>query len=66
VEGLDSLIENKGKIILNSNELIRFLKAVPNGVLGIDREFDVVNKSLNLALISNEKVILSFLPKPTL
>jgi len=52
-------VTSKGKVILNSNELIRFLKAVPNGVLGIDREFDVVNKSLNLAIITNEKVILS-------
>ena len=52
-------VENKGKVLLNSNELIRFLKAVPNGVLGIDREFDVVSKSLNLAIVTNEKVILS-------
>jgi len=52
-------VTSKGKVILNSNELIRFLKALPNGVLGIDREFDVVNKSVNLAIVTNEKVILS-------
>ena len=52
-------IECKGKLILNSNELIRFLKSVPNGILGFDREFDVVSKSLNLAIITNEKIVIS-------
>jgi len=49
----------KGKIILNSRKLIKLLKALPNGILGYDKEFEVVNKSINLALVNNENIILS-------
>ena len=49
----------KGKMIINSKKLIKLLKALPHGILGYDKEFQVVNKSVNLAMVTNEKIILS-------
>jgi dipeptidase D len=52
-------ITTKGKIILNSKLLIKLLKALPHGILGYDKEYNVVNKSINLAIVNNKKIILS-------
>jgi dipeptidase D len=52
-------LTTKGKIILNSKLLIKLLKALPHGILGYDKEYNVVNKSINLAIVNDEKIILS-------
>jgi len=38
---------------------VEFLKSLPHGVFEYDMEFDVVSKSSNLAIVENEKIILS-------
>ncbi|GAX87239.1 dipeptidase D [Lebetimonas natsushimae] len=38
---------------------IRFLRNLPHGVLEYDFKFNVVSKSINLAIVENEKIILS-------
>ncbi|NPA55234.1 MAG: aminoacyl-histidine dipeptidase [Epsilonproteobacteria bacterium] len=53
-------LTQKGKIIQNSSTLIKLLKALHHGILGFDREFDVVSKSANLAIVNDEKIMLSF------
>ena len=53
-------ITTKGKIIINSNPLIRLLKTLHHGILGYDKEFDVVSESMNLAIVNDNKIILSF------
>ncbi|WP_035908202.1 M20/M25/M40 family metallo-hydrolase [Lebetimonas sp. JS032] len=40
-------------------DYIKFLKNLPHGVLEYDFEFNVVNKSINLATVENEKITLS-------
>jgi len=52
-------VTKKGKTIQNSKKLIKLLKAIHHGILGYDKEFEVVNKSLNLAIVNDEKIILS-------
>jgi dipeptidase D len=41
------------------NRYIKFLRNLPNGVLEYDFKFNVVSKSINLAIVENEKIILS-------
>ena len=53
-------IVSKGKIITNSSELIRFLKSIHHGILGYDKEFNVVSQSCNLAIVNDNKVVLSY------
>jgi dipeptidase D len=38
---------------------IKFLRNLPSGVLEYDFKFNVVSKSINLAIVENEKIILS-------
>ncbi|WP_457563498.1 M20/M25/M40 family metallo-hydrolase [Caminibacter pacificus] len=38
---------------------INFINSLPHGVLEYDFEFDVVSKSINLAIINNDEIILS-------
>lgn len=38
---------------------IKFLRNMPSGVLEYDFKFNVVSKSINLAIVENEKIILS-------
>jgi len=40
-------------------DYINFLRNLPHGVLEYDFEFNVVRKSINLAIVDNEKIILS-------
>jgi dipeptidase D len=40
-------------------EFVEFLKSLPHGVLEFDFEFDVVSKSVNFAIVENERVVLS-------
>ncbi|WP_035003182.1 M20/M25/M40 family metallo-hydrolase [Lebetimonas sp. JH292] len=40
-------------------EYVKFLRNLPHGVLEYDFEFNVVNKSINLAIVENEKIIMS-------
>jgi len=53
-------IVTKGKSIQNSNTIIKLLKALHHGILGYDKEFQVVNKSMNLAIVNDNKIVLSF------
>ncbi len=52
-------VTKKGKTIQNSKTFIKLLKAIHHGILGYDKEFEVVNKSLNLAIVNDEKIIIS-------
>jgi dipeptidase D len=53
-------VSEKGKEIkIISNDYLEFLKKLPHGVLEYDFEFHVVSKSVNLALVDNENIILS-------
>ena len=47
------------EIKIIKNDYLEFLKKLPHGVMEYDFEFQVVSKSVNLALIDNEKIILS-------
>ncbi len=49
----------KGEIIQNSKLLINLLQTLPHGVLNYNYEFCVPNKSVNLALVNDTKIILS-------
>ena len=53
-------ITTKGKIIQNSSAIIKLLKTLHHGILGYDKEFDVVSESMNLAIVNDNKIILSF------
>ena len=53
-------ITTKGKIIQNSSTLIKLLKTHHHGILGYDKEFGVVTQSMNLAVVNDNKIILSF------
>ena len=55
-------ISKKGKktrVLADSAKIIEFIKDFQTGVLGYDSEFNVVNKSVNLSIIDNNKIILS-------
>ncbi len=53
-------ISKKGKKLqIVSKDYLEFLKKLPHGVLEYDFEFQVVSKSVNLAVVKNEKIILS-------
>jgi dipeptidase D len=53
-------ISKKGKKLqIISKDYLEFLKKLPHGVLEYDFEFQVVSKSVNLAVVKNEKIILS-------
>jgi len=47
------------EIEIIKNDYLEFLKKLPHGVMEYDFQFQVVSKSVNLALIDNEKIILS-------
>ena len=53
-------ITTKGKVIQNSFTIIKLLKALHHGILGYDKEFDVVSESVNLALVNDTTIVLSF------
>jgi dipeptidase D len=52
-------ITTKGKMILSSKLLIKLLKSIHHGILGYDSNYQVVSKSLNLAIVNDTKVVLS-------
>jgi dipeptidase D len=47
------------KVTIIKNDYLEFIKKLPYGVMEYDFAFQVVSKSVNLALIDNEKIILS-------
>jgi dipeptidase D len=49
----------KEKVLKDSKKIIEFIKSFPTGVRGYDKEYDVVNRSVNLSIIENNKIILS-------
>ncbi len=51
--------ENAQEIEIISKEYLEFLKKLPHGVLEYDFEFQVVSKSVNLAIVDNENIVLS-------
>ena len=53
-------ITTKGKIIQNSSTIIKLLKTLHHGILGYDKEFEVISESMNLAIVNDNKIILSF------
>jgi len=53
-------ITSKGKIIQNSSILIKLLKTLHHGILGYDKDYNVVSQSMNLAIVNDNKIILSF------
>jgi len=53
-------ITSKGKIIQNSSTIIKLLKTLHHGILGYDKEYNVVSQSMNLAIVNDNKIILSF------
>ena len=53
-------ITTKGKVIQNSSTIIKLLKTLHHGILGYDKEYNVVSQSMNLAIINDNKIILSF------
>jgi len=53
-------ITTKGKIIQNSSTIIKLLKTLHHGILGYDKEYNVVSQSMNLAIVNDNKIILSF------
>lgn len=53
-------VSEKGdEIKIISNDYLEFLKKLPHGVLEYDFEFQVVSKSVNLAIVDDENIILS-------
>ena len=52
-------ITTKGKIIQNSSTIIKLLKTLHHGILGYDKKFNVVSQSMNLAIVHDEKIVLS-------
>jgi dipeptidase D len=57
---LDTHKSNKKiKVLKDSKKIIEFIKSFPTGVRGYDKEYDVVNRSINLSIIENNKIILS-------
>ena len=49
----------KEKVLKQSKKIIEFIKSFPTGVRGYDKEFNVVNRSINLSIIENNRIILS-------
>jgi len=69
-ERRNSIPANAGALVFFENEngeeyevfekdYIEFLQSLPHGVLEFDFEFDVVSKSVNLAIVNNEEIIMS-------
>ncbi len=54
------LFSGEEEIEVIDNDYLEFLKSLPHGVLEYDFKFKVVSKSVNLALVDNEKIELSF------
>ena len=47
------------RVVLASKLLIKLLKSIHHGILGYDSNYQVVSKSLNLAIVNDTKVVLS-------
>ncbi len=50
---------NAKEVEVFSRDYIEFLDKLPHGVMEFDFEFGVVSKSINLAIVNNEEIILS-------
>ena len=54
------LLEGDDEFEVIENDYLEFLKLLPHGVLEYDFKYKVVSKSVNLAIVDNEKIELSF------